>query len=1019
MDNVYRIDGAGRADRAKPLAFRFNGRPLQGFAGDTLASALLANGVHLVARSLKYHRPRGPLSAGSEEPNALVQLERGPHTEPNLRATEIELYEGLDAWSVNCYPSVDFDLRAIAGYASSLLVAGFYNKTFMWPRGFWKKFYEPALRAAAGLGVAPDLPDPDVYDRMHWHCDLAVVGAGPAGLAAALPAARAGLRVLIVDEASEFGGSLLDCGTSADESAAVGPEWARACAAELDALPNVLALRRTSVFGYYDHNYLMAVERRTDHLAPGRRAGFARKRLWHVRARRVILATGAHERPIVFGNNDLPGILLAGAASRYANRHGVSPGRKGIAFVNNDAGFRAALATHATAANLTHIVDLRTAPAAQLVQRATVAGLRVLAGHALTHAEGSKRIKAVHVCPASGGSATRIVCDHLLVSGGLNPAVHLYSQATGRLRFDAGLACFVPDQCGQAVLTAGAVNGRFALAAAIADGEAAAAQVLVALDAAATRVDSNGENLSESNPDPAQAGGARDDGLNIEPLWSMQALLGRKLPGKHFVDLQNDVTEADIRLAAREGFRSVEHAKRYTTTGMATDQGKTSNVAALALLADATGRTIPEVGTTTFRPPYTPVTFGALAGRDRGSLSDPVRVTPMHAWHAANGAVFEDVGQWKRPRYYARGDEDLRAAVSRECTALRSTAGLMDVSTLGKIDVQGADAAEFLERIYTNAWEKLPVGHCRYGLLCKADGMLMDDGVGTRLAGDRFLMTTTTGNAARVLDWMEEWLQTEWPDLKVYCTSVTEHWATAALAGPAARRILQAVAPDMDLSVAGFAHMTSREGVVAGMQARVLRVSFSGELGFEISVPAWHGLALWNALIEAGRPHGLTPYGTEAMHVARAEKGYIIIGQETDGTVTPQDLGLGWAVSKRRDFVGKRSFGRADTARADRKQLVGLLPVDRAFVAEEGAHLVRDPARAAFDPESGSPSIGHVTSSYWSPTLQTGFALALIANGRALHGQTVHCVRRGGLVPMTVTDPVFFDKEGKRRDGTD
>ena len=995
-----RIDGAGRIDRSRPLDFTFNGRRLQGYGGDTLASALLANNVHLVARSFKYHRPRGLLTAGNEEPNALVQLERGPHTEPNLRATEIELYAGLDASSVNCFPSVEFDLRAINGLASSILVAGFYNKTFMWPKGFWKKVYEPAIRKAAGLGVAPDAPDPDTYDRMHWHCDLLIVGAGPAGLSAALQAGRQGVRTVLVEEASAAGGSLLQRPSSIEGGDGAG--WAARAAAELDTLPNVLFLRRTSVFGYYDHNYLMAVQRRTEHLGPGRSPGVARKRLWHFRAKRVILATGAHERPIVFGNNDLPGILLANAACTYATQYGVSLGKAGVAFVNNDHGFALALETHAAAKNLVLIVDVRANQSEELEKRAADAGVRILRGAVVTVAHGGKRIESVDISPSRGAGQVRLECDHLLVSGGVNPAVHLFSQATGTLRFDAGLACFLPDACRQAVEVAGALNGRFALASAIADGTAAAARTLAAL----------------GHSTPAKIAPAIDS-LNLLPLWSVQGLRDEKLPGKHFVDYQNDVTEADILLASREGFRSVEHTKRYTTTGMATDQGKTSNVIGLAILAGSLDKTIPEVGTTTFRPPFTPVTFGAIAGRDRGSLSEPVRMTPMHPWHVDNGAVFEDVGQWKRPWYFPQSGEDLHAAVARETRALRTTAGVMDATTLGKIDIQGADAAEFLNRVYTNAWTKLPVGSCRYGVMCKPDGMVMDDGVTARLSDDRFLMTTTTGNAARVLDWLEEWLQTEWPELEVHCTTVTEQWATTAVVGPNARKILRILAPGMDFSNEAFPFMTFREGMVGGLQARVFRISFSGELAYEINVPSWHGLTLWKKVIEAGKPHGLTPYGTETMHVARAEKGYIIIGQETDGTVTPDDVGLGWAVSKQKDFIGKRSFSRSDTTRTGRKQLVGLLPRDKAFVAAEGSHLVADPARSSFDPVLGSPSIGHITSSYHSPNLESAFALALIVNGRALHGQMVYAVKGTDLEPMTIVDPVFFDRQGKRRDGFD
>ena len=1001
MTNDCRINDTGRVDRERPLQFSFNGKALQGYAGDTLASALLANGIHLVARSFKYHRPRGMLCAGNEEPNALVQLEKGPYTEPNLRATEIELYAGLDASSVNCFPSVEFDLRAVNSLASSILVAGFYNKTFKWPKSWWKRVYEPALRAAAGLGVAPDAPDPDIYDRMHWHCDVLVVGGGPAGIAAALRAARQGVRTVLVEEQPELGGSLLSRPAQVDGTP--GAEWAARVASELDQLPNVLVLCRTSVFGYYDHNYLMAVERRTDHLGPGRSPGIARKRLWHFRAKRVVLATGAHERPIVFGNNDLPGIMLANAACTYATRYGVSLGKRGVAFVNNDHGFALALDTHATAGNLPTIVDARAVIGEELLKRAAGAGIQVLRGSVVTFAYGGKRVESVDIRPVKGTGLARIACDHVLVSGGLSPAVHLYSQAPGKLRYDNPLACFLPDQCIQAVEVAGALNGCFGLDSALADGTAAGHRTLIAL----------GHPAAAAAPlAPSVA-----DELRILPIWSVQSLLGMQLRGKHFVDYQNDVTEPDILLASREGFRSVEHAKRYTTNGMATDQGKTSNVIGLAILAGSLGKAIPEVGTTTFRPPFTPVTFGAIAGRDRGSLSDPVRMTPMHVWHAANGAVFEDVGQWKRPWYFPQPGEDMHAAVARETKALRTTAGVMDATTLGKIDIQGPDAAEFLNRVYTNAWTKLAVGSCRYGVMCKPDGMVMDDGVTARLADDRFLMTTTTGNAARVLDWLEEWLQTEWPELKVYCTSVTEQWATTAVVGPNARRILEALAPAMDFSNAAFPFMTFRNGVVGGLQARVFRISFNGELSYEINVPAWHGLAMWEAVIEAGKPHGLTPYGTETMHVARAEKGYIIIGQETDGTVTPQDVGLEWAVSKQKDFIGKRSFSRADTARAGRKQLVGLLPQDKSFVAAEGSHLVASPTRAKHDPATGSPSIGHVTSSYHSPNLESGFALALVADGRQMHGQTVYCVRGGSLQLMTIVDPVFIDKEGKRRDG--
>lgn len=1001
VSNAFRVAGAGRIDRARPVDFAFNGRRLQGFAGDSLASALLANGIHMVARSLKYHRPRGVLSAGHEEPNALVQLERGAFTEPNRRATEVELYEGLDAWSVNCFPSLHFDLRAIQALAAPILVAGFYNKTFKWPRTLWKRVYEPAIRAASGLGSAPTAGDPDLYDRMHWHCDVLVIGAGPAGLSAALPVARTGLRVVLLEEASEPGGSLL--GRDSRVEGVDGAEWAARVAAELDGMRNVLFLRRASAFGYFDHNYLVALERRTDHLGPGRAPGIARQRLWHLRARRVVLANGAYERPIVFGNNDLPGIMLAGAACWYAYRFGVAAGRAGVAFVNNDAGFRFALDTQALVHNITHVVDVRSTVGTELASRAAELGIEVLAGHLVTHAQGRRRVRGVTVQREAGGSARTIACDHVLVSGGLSPALQLFAQAGGSQRYDEALACFRAQHARQAVEIAGAANARFSLTAALADGAAAAARTLASLG---REVDAELE--AESDRD-----------LHLRPLWSVQALLGRRIAGRHFVDLQNDVSEDDIRLAVREGFGSVEHAKRYTTAGMATDQGKTSGLMTVAILADALGKPIRDVGLTTFRPPSAPVSFGALAGRDRGELFDPVRTTVIHEAHIASGAVFEDVGQWKRPLYFPRSGESMRAAVLRECLAVRTTAGIIDASTLGKIDIQGPDAIEFLNRVYTNAWDGLSIGGCRYGLMCSADGMVMDDGVTARLAADRFLMTTTTGNAARVLDWLEEWLQTEWHELKVFCTSVTEQWATVSVAGPKARRILQALAPRMDLSCAAFPFMTFREGVVAGIPARVFRISFTGELSYEINVPAWHGLALWSALMEAGRPHGLTPYGTETMHVLRAEKGYIIIGQDTDGTVTPRDLGMDRIVSRQKDFIGKRSFDREHMHRADRKQLVGLLPHDPEFVAREGAQLIGDSGHTATGRTPDVPSLGHVTSSYHSPNLGRSFALGLLAAGRQRHGQTVHCVTEHGVEAVNVTAPVFFDVEGARRDGID
>jgi len=1001
VNQPFRSFTGGRIDRDRPLAFRFDDEDFAGFAGDTLASALLAAGRHLVARSFKYHRPRGIVSAGAEEPNALVQLERGGYTQPNLRATQVELYDGLEAASQNRWPSLEWDLGAVNGLASRLLPAGFYYKTFMWPAGAWLR-YEALIRRAAGLGRAPREPDPDRYDKMHAHCDVLVVGAGPAGLAAAQAAARSGARVLLADEQCEAGGTLLGGSDLVGEGP--GADWAAAAAAELAAMGNVRLLLRTTVFGYFDHNYLVMVERVHDHLPPGSRPGRARHRLWKVRAREVVLATGAHERPLVFRNNDLPGIMLASAARTYVNRYAVRPGERAVVFTNNDGAWEAARDL-SDAGMRVCLVDARPEPAAELRDAMRRRGIEVLAGHAVIAAYSARRrVNRVEVAMlnASGtglaGHRRPIDCDLVCMSGGWNPAVHLHSQSGARVVYDPSRACFVPGDAVQAARSAGAANGTFDLDLVLAEGSEAGRAAAAAA------------GFRRRGGDPLPQVQARRS-APPRALWQVPLAAGMR-PGKRFVDFQNDVTAADIRLAAREGYSSVEHTKRYTTTGMGTDQGKTSNVNALAILGQATGRDIPQVGTTTFRPPYTPVSFGALAGRDLGALMDPVRRTPMHAWHEANGALFEDVGQWKRPWYYPRRGETMAEAVSRECLAARNAVGILDATTLGRIDIRGRDAAEFLNRIYTNGWKSLPVGRCRYGLMCTEDGMVLDDGVTARLAEDRFLMHTTTGNAARVLGWLEAWLQTEWPQLEVYCNSVTEQWATASLCGPHARRLLSDLAPEMDLSPEALPFMSWAGGTVAGIPARVMRISFTGELSFEVSVPADFGMALWTAIVNTGAEYGITPYGTETMHVLRAEKGFIIAGQETDGTVTPVDLGLGRMLSRAKDFIGRRSLARADTRREDRKQLVGLLTEDPRTVLPEGAQIVEQVL-----PEPPMAMIGHVTSSYWSANLGRSIALALVRGGRARHGQRLWLPLASGPVSATVCEPVFLDPAGERLDG--
>ncbi len=993
----------GRIDRETPLAFTFNGESFNGYAGDTLASALLAYGSFPLARSFKYHRPRGIYGAGAEEPNALVQLESGGRAQPNLRATQIELYGGLTATSVNAWPSVDFDLMRINDWLSPLFPAGFYYKTFMGGglgAGRWWRLFEPFIRRAAGFGRAPTAPDPDRYERMNAHCDVLVVGGGPAGLSAALAAANRGCRVILADEQAEPGGDLLAGDRSIDDAPAMG--WAAAALARLGAAPDVRVLDRTTVAGLYDDNFATAVESVGDRFGPGAPNHLPRLRLWRIRARQIVLATGAHERPYAFANNDTPGVMLGNALRHYAGRYAVVPGRQVLLGTNNDSAYRTARLLAQAGVGVT-LADARETPPAALADAARNAGAAVEAGCAIAAVVGDRRVRGAsigRILPDGeiSGAPRLVETDLIGISGGWNPALHLASHRGAKPAWQEEQACFAPgDLTPLGVRTAGAVTGVGSLADCLEQGYAAGR------DAA------RAAGHTKRTRKPALKTGDETATAPIHPLWAVTSRRPGSRRNKSFVDLQNDVTVKDVALAARENYRSVEHLKRYTTLGMGTDQGKTANVTGLALMGMATGRTPEAVGTTTFRPPYTPIPFGALAGRDRGDLFDPVRETPMFDWHAANGAVFEDVGQWKRPYAYRRDGESLKAAIDREVRAVRNEAGVMDASTLGKIDLKGPDVATLLNRVYTNDWETLKVGRARYGLMCHEDGMIFDDGVTARLGDDHYVMTTTTGNAATVLNWLEMWLQTEWPDLQVFATSVTEAYATATVAGADGRKLVSGLESDIDWSDDAFPHMAVRTGTVLGVPARVFRVSFSGEASYEINVPAHYGLALWQALIDGGA----TPYGTEAMHVLRAEKGFIIVGQETDGTVTPHDLGMGWAVSKRKDFIGKRSYGRPDTARADRKHLVGLLPLDSKTVLPEGGQIVSDPAQ-----EPPMTMLGHVTSSYNSPSLNGGFALALLKNGRNRMGDTVHILRLDeGADPARVVAPTFYDKDGGRMRG--
>ena len=1032
----WRLAAGGRIDRTKPLRFTFDGRSMQGFAGDTLASALLAGGVDVVGRSFKYGRPRGIVGQGAEEPNAIVRLGEGAAATPNLRATQVELHDGLTAQS-----QAGHGLKRLAGAVARLLPTGFYYKTFMAPKGLWM-FWERLLRQAAGFGDAPTAADPDCYDKLNHHCDVLVAGGGPAGLAAALAAARTGARVMLADEQAEFGGSLLASGLRLNEGAAA--DWVAETLTELRSCQEIRLLPRSTLFGYYDHNFLAILERRTDHPNPaatwegdegagrGERKGDgqeargraapahqARQRLHRVRAKQVVLATGALERPLVFADNDLPGVMLASALSTYVNRYGVAPGRRLLLCTGNDHAYHAALDWLRAGREVVAVVDARPNPSGALVQAVKTAGVDVIGGHAVFQALGGARVRGALIAPltASGdrlaGPGSRLHCDLIACSGGWTPAIHLSSQAGAKPRWSDAAAAFLPGEPRQANRSAGAAAGALTLTDCLRQGAEAGAK------AASLAGFGDGRPAGETPHISWQAGTVTWPQEPPEEPPRTLFLIPHHKPvsraPKQFVDLQLDVAAADIELAAREGYESVEHVKRYTALGFGTDQGKLGNVNGVAILARALGQDIAATGATVFRPAYTPVAFGAIAGRDIGELFDPERRTPMHGWHEAQGAVWENVGRWLRPHHYPKPGETQRQAVDRECLAVRNGVGVFDASTLGKIDIQGPDAAEFLHRIYTGGFLKLGLERCRYGLMLKEDGTIFDDGVTARLDERRYLMHTTTGNAEAVFAWLELWRQTEWPALRVYCTSVTDHWATVALAGPRAREVLRKICEGIDLSAAAFPFMAVRRGLVAGVPARLFRISFSGELSFEVNVPAHQGQRIWDAVLEAGEAFNATPYGTEAMHVLRAEKGFIIVGQDTDGSMTPDDLGMNWAVrhDKTFGFIGDRSLSLADHQRKDRLQLVGLKTLEAQRVLPEGAQILKQP-----DATPPAAMQGHVTSSYFSAALNRSIALAMLKGGRQRLGETVHCpLADSQTIAAEVTSPVFYDPKGERQRG--
>jgi sarcosine oxidase subunit alpha len=979
---VSRLAAGGLIDRARALSFTFDGRRYAGHPGDTLASALLANGVRLAGRSFKYHRPRGIWGIGSEEPNALVELRGGTRREPNTRATTIELFDGLAAHSQNRWPSLRFDLMSVNQLFAPIIGAGFYYKTFMWPAAFWEKLYEPLIRRAAGLGRTAEGPDPDHYERAHLFCDVLVIGAGPAGLTAALAAARTGARVVLADEDSRMGGRLLL--DRQEINGAPACLWAEQVLSELASHSEVTLLPRTTVFGVFDDGHYGALERVADHLAeppPGQ----PRQRAWTIVAKRAVLAAGAVERPIVFAGNDRPGVMSAAALRGYVNRYAVLPARTALVFTAGDDGWRTAADLLAAGAEVT-IVDAR--PEVPPAVASAAARARHILGGRVAGTRGGLGLHAVELADGE-----RVAAELLAVAGGWNPAINLASHHGGRPVWNAALSAFTPGSAPSGLAVAGAAAGRMTLAACLADGAEAG------LTAAA-------EAGYDGQPIPLPH--ADDEPAGLSPLFHVR---GGK--GKAFVDLQHDVTAGDIALAAREGFRSVEHAKRYTTLGMATDQGKTANLVGLAILAEETGRSIPETGTTMFRPPYTPVAIGAIAGHHVGRDFRPTRRTPLHAWAARNGASFVEVGQWLRAEWYARpGERGWRDSVDREVLNVRAAAGVCDISTLGKIEVVGPDAAALLDLVYANDIAKLPVGRIRYGVMLREDGFILDDGTCARLDADRFFLTTTTANASGVMRHLEFCHQVLRPELEVAILSATDAWAQVSLAGPRARDVLRGVVdPGHDVSNAALPHMSVAEVLVCGgVRARLYRLSFSGELAYEIGVPADLGEAFMERLLAAGAVHGLAPYGTEALSVLRVEKGHAA-GGELNGQTTAADLRLDRMLSKRKDFIGRIMAQRTALTNAARPVLVGIRTLDAEQVLRAGAHLLEPGAEART-----ANDLGYVTSASWSPHLGRMIGLALLSHGRERIGTRIRVFDpvRGGDAEMEVVDSVFIDPEGSR-----
>ncbi len=995
MSQKYRLDNIGYINRDKKISFTFNGKKYFGYEGDTLASALLANGIHLVGRSFKYHRPRGFFGAGVDEPNAKVQLYKGAKTEPNANATEVELVEGLIVKSQNCWPSVSFDFGAINNLFQKFFPAGFYYKTFMWPKSFWYKVYEPIIRKAAGLGVAPLKPDPDRYEHKYEYCDVLIAGSGPSGLASALAAAKNGARVILAEDKSRFGGSLLvDEVTIGNKK---GKEWADEAISQLKSMPNVIVKNRSQVFGYYDHNMMVMFERTRDHIENPNKFT-PRQKLWYIRAKEIIISAGSIERPLIFGNNDRPGILLSSAAKEYLKVYGVLVGRKPIIFTNNDSAYDTAIEFKKNGINPL-VIDTRSNSDSSVVSEAKNLNIDIKFSHGIANTKGYLKVNSATIGKFNSDKSSyenleEVSCDCICVSGNWTPTVHLSSQSGNKLKFNETIDAFIPSQSRQKESTIGSANGSFTLKQALEDGFNKGFEL-------------SNKITNKNSKSTAPTSNERSYGEH-DKFWCMP--LPKNKHYKRFVDFQNDVAVSDIELAVREGFRSIEHVKRYTTLGMATDQGKTSNLNGLQLVSNIEGKIVPEVGHTTFRPPYTAVTIGTIVGREVGKHYRPTRKSPMHEWHEKNNAVFVDAGLWLRPRYYKQGNESLEEAAKREANNVRKNVGVCDVTSLGKIDIKGPDTAEFLNRIYTNAWMKLPVGKARYGVMLREDGIVFDDGTTTRISENHFHMTTTTAQAVNVLAHLEYYLQVVWPELNVNVLSTTEQWAGAALAGPNSRELLSKLFPETNILNEALPFMGYKESDLFGVPARIFRISFSGELAYEINVESNYGTFMWEKIIEFGQEMNIEPYGTEALSTLRIEMGHVA-GSELDGRTIPYDVSLEGMLSKKKDFIGKRSLTREAFLNPKREKVVGVIPLDKKTTIPEGSHLVKDG-----NASSPNPKLGHVSASCWSVEYNNPFSLAIIQDGKNRIGEKLYAVSplNNKNIAVEIVSSHYVDPKGER-----